>query len=186
MALFSSRVLISARLFVLSYVAYQLMVSPRTVIEYSGVLVLSSSMNLPLLMVNEKSPIYGTIGVVMVSLVLNDLGPLLEGNYSYFETTVFTRLSFFFALCAYCYLGTWVVLCNSIVFTYSFFEVWFGILTFSVLKEERYARAKKDITKEAEYREKYERGELPTEEVEEYEKKIKEDEYQKLMSEFKN
>lgn len=162
------------------------MVSPRTVIEYSGVLVLASSMNLPLLMVNDKSPIYGSIGLVMVSLILSDLGPLLEGNSAYFESTVFIRLSFFFVLCSYCYLGTWIVLCNSIVFAYSFLEVWFGILTFSTLKEERYNRAKKTMTEEAEYREKYERGELPNEEEEKFEAKLKEEEYQKIMQEFKN
>ena len=186
MAIFSSRVLISARLILLSYVAYQLIVSPRTVIEYSGVMVLSSSMNLPLLMVNEKSPIYGTIGVVLISLILSDIGPLFEGNNAYFESTVFIRLSFFFGLCAYCYLGTWVVLCNSVVFTYSFMEVWFGILTFSTLKEERYTRAKKDITVEAEYSEKYQRGELPVEEEQKYEEALKEEEYKKIMEEFKN
>lgn len=186
MALFSSRTLLSARIIILAYVAYQLIVSPRSVIEYSGVLVLSSSMNLPLLMVNEKSPIYGVIGVVMFSLLLNDIGPLFDGNTAYFESTVFIRLSFFFALCIYCYLGTWVVLCNSLIFTYSFFEVWFGILTFSTLKEERYARAKTAVTEEAEYRQKYERGELPKEEEEEYEEKVKEEEYQKIMQEFKN
>lgn len=186
MAIFSSRVLISARLLLLSYVAYQLIVSPRTVIEYSGVMVLSSSMNLPLLMVNEKSPIYGVIGVVLLSLVLSDIGPLFEGNNAYFESTVFIRLSIFFGLCAYCYLGTWVVLCNSIVFTYSFLEVWFGILTFSTLKEERYNRAKKVMTEEAEYKEKYQRGELPEEEEEKYEEALKEEEYKKIMEEFRN
>jgi hypothetical protein len=186
MALFSSRTLISARLLLFSYVAYQLIVSPRTVIEYSGVLVLASSMNLPLLMVNEKSPIYGVIGIVIITLILNDIGPLIEGNSAYFESTVFTRLTFFFVLCAYCYLGNWVVLCNSVIFAYSFLEVWFGILTFSTLKEERYARAKKIINKEAEYRQKYERGELPPQEEQEYEEKIKEEEYQKIMNEFKN
>ncbi|GAV27571.1 hypothetical protein PMKS-001039 [Pichia membranifaciens] len=65
-------------------------------------------------------------------------------------------------------------------------EVWFGILTFSTLKEERYTRAKKDMTVEAEYSEKYQRGELPAEEEQKYEEALKEEEYKKIMEEFKN
>lgn len=186
MALFSSNVLLSGRILLFSYIAYYLIVSPKTVLEYSGVLVLSSSMNLPLLMVNEKSPIYATIGVLMISLILSDAAPLIEGNTAYFESAVFARLLFFFGLCAYCYLGDWVVLCNSVVFSYSFIEVWFGILTFSTLKEEKYAREKADMVKESEYRQKFERGELEEEEADKYEEKLKEAEYQKIMSEFKN
>ncbi|KAG0681269.1 hypothetical protein C6P40_003163 [Pichia californica] len=186
MALFSSRTLISARLVLLTFIAYELITSPRTVIEYSGVLVLASSMNLPLLMVNDKSPIYGSIGVVMISLILSDLGPLLDKNVKYFETAVFVRLTFFFGLCAYCYLGTWVVLCNSIVFFYSFLEVWFGILTFSTLKDERYNRAKEEIVNEAEYREQYQRGELPPDEEEKYEEDLQEQEFKKIMDELRN
>lgn len=184
MALFSSRTLISARILLFSYVAYYLLVSPRTVIEYSGVLVLSSSMNLPLLMVNEKSPIYGTIGIVMISLLLSDIGPLFENNIAYFESSILIRLTFFFTLCAYCFLGSWVVLCNSVVFCYSFMEVWFGILTYSTLKEEKQNRFKVILGKEAEYREKFDRGELSAEDEENYKKKIDEEEYKKLMEEF--
>jgi uncharacterized membrane protein len=185
MALFSSRTLITIRLALFSYIAYNLIVSPDTVMEYSGVIVLSSSMGLPLLMVNEKSPIYGSIGVVMITLILSDLAPLMDGNVAYFESVVFLRLTFFLGLCAYCYLGSWVVLCNSVVFSYSFIEVWFGILTFSTLKEEKYSRAKEIMTVEAEYKEKFDRGELPEEEAAEFEKKVKEEEYQKIMQEFK-
>lgn len=186
MALFSARVLISARLLLLSFVAYGLIVSPRMIIEYSGILVLASSMNLPLLMVNEKSPIYGSIGVVLVTHILSELSPLLDKNIKYFESVVFLRLSFFFGLCTYCYFGTWVVLCNSLIFTYSFLEVWFGILTFSTLKEEKYNRAKTEIKAEAEYREKYQRGELTTEEEAKYEETLEKEEYKKIMEEFNN
>lgn len=186
MALFSARTLIGARIALLTFVAYHLLVSPRTVIEYSGVLVLASSMDLPLLMVNEKSPIYGTIGVVLITLLLSDIAALLDGNMKYFETTVFCRLLFFFPLCAYCYLGTWVVLCNSVIFSYAFIEAWFGILTFSTLKEEKMNRARDHAKKEAEFKEKYERGELQGEEKKKYEKKLEKEEYDKIMNEFKS
>lgn len=184
MALFSSNTLITGRIVLLGYIAYQLLVSPRTVIEYSGVLVLASSMNLPLLMVNDKSPIYGTIGVVVFSMLLSDVAPLLEGNHAYFESVVFTRLLVFFALSAYSYLGTWVVLCNSIVFAYCFIEVWFGILTFSTLKEEKYTRAKKQMELEVGIKEKYERNEMTETEKLAFEDKVKKDEYTRIMSEF--
>lgn len=160
------------------------MVSPRTVIEYSGIMVLASSMNLPLLMVNDKSPIYGTIGVVLYSLLLTDVAPLLEGNAAYFESAVFLRLIVFFVLSAYCYLGTWVVLCNSLVFAYCFIEMWFGILTFSTLKEEKYNRVKKQMITEAEIKGKYERNEMTNEEKVAYEDQLKKEEYTKIMSEF--
>lgn len=184
MALFSSRTLITARLLILAYIGYQLMVSPRTVIEYSGVLVLASSMNLPLLMVNDKSPIYGTIGVIIYSMIVSDVASLLDGNILYFESVVFLRLLVFFALTAYSYLGTWIVLCNSVVFAYCFFELWFGILTFSTLKEEKYARVKKQMERENEIKEKYERNEMTEEEKTEFEEKLKKEEYSKIMSEF--
>lgn len=185
MAIFSAKTLISLRLALLTYVAYNLIISPATVMEYSGVLVLSSSMGLPLLMVNDKTPIYGTIGVVMITAILGDLAPLMDGNVAYFESVVFFRLSFFLGLCAYCYLGSWVVLCNSVVFAYAFIEVWFGILTFSTLKEEKITKVKKIMNEEAEYRQKFERGELSEEEAAKFESKVKEEEYQKIMQEFK-
>lgn len=186
MALFSSRTLITARIVLFSFIAYHLLVSPRTIIEYSGVMVLASSMNLPMLMVNDKSPIYGSIGVVMISLIISDLGALLDNNVAYFETAIFIRLTFFLGLCVYCFLGTWVVLSNSIVFAYSFLEVWFGILTFSTLKEEKQNRIKDFVAKEADYRAKFDRGELSPEDEESYKDKVDKEEYEKIMSEFAN
>lgn len=184
MALFSAKTLITARIVLLGYIGYQLMVSPRTVIEYSGVMVLASSMNLPLLMVNEKSPIYGTIGVMIYSMIVSDVASLLDGNIAYFESVVFVRLLVFFGLTAYSYLGTWIVLCNSVVFGYCFVELWFGILTFSTLKEEKYARVKKQMEVEHEMKEKYERNELSESEKADFEEKLKKEEYSKIMSEF--
>lgn len=165
-----------------------LVFSPKSVIEYSGLLLLAQSMDLPLLMVNEKSPIYGSIGVVLLFLVISDLGPLMESNYEYFDITVLLRLIFSFSLCIFCYFAdskSNVMLCNSVVFTFAFSEVWFGILTYSTLKEEKINRAR-SVVKESELlKQKYERDQLSVEEKVEFEKKLDEDEYQKLMSEFK-
>ncbi|GMM31631.1 Ilm1 protein [Martiniozyma asiatica (nom. inval.)] len=186
MALFSSRFLLSTRLLCLLYTCYQLIFSPKTVIEYSGVFVLASSMQLPLLMVNEKSPIYGSIGVVLLFSIVSEIGPLLENNHEYFEISVLLRLCAALALSAYSYLGSNVALCNSVVFFYAFAEVWFGILTYTTLKDEKVNRYQL-LAKHFENRKvKYERDEMSAGEKEAYEKEIEEDEYKKLMSQFQS
>ena len=77
------------------------------------------------------------------------------------------------------------MLCNSLVFTFAFAEVWFGILTYSTLREEKINRARVVVKASEKVKQKYERGQLSTEEKAEFEKKLEEDEYQKLLSEFK-
>lgn len=188
MALFSSRFLLITRALLYTYTSYMLVFAPKTVIEYSGLLLLAQSMDLPLLMVNEKSPIYGAIGVVLFALVLSDVGPLIEANHAYFEITVLLRLVFSFAMCIFCYMvdsKAYVMVSNSVVFSFVFMEVWFGILTYSTLKEEKLNRARSTVKKSQELKLKYERDQLTTEEKAEFEKQLEEDEYRKLMSEFK-
>lgn len=188
MALFSSRFLLTTRALLYTYSSYLLVFAPKSIVEYSGLLLLSQSMNLPLLMVNEKSPIYGSIGVALISLVISDIGPLIEENHSYFEISVLLRLIFSLSLCVFCYLAnpkSYPMLCNSLVFTFAFAEVWFGILTYSTLREEKINRARVVVKASEKVKQKYERGQLSTEEKAEFEKKLEEDEYQKLLSEFK-
>ncbi|VEU24260.1 DEKNAAC105600 [Brettanomyces naardenensis] len=161
-----------------------MIIDPRSVLEYSAVIVLSSSMGLPILMYNERSQVYGLIAIVLLALILADLGSLLENNFKYFQTAVFLRLLFFFSLCIYCYLGSYLPICNSAVFSYAFLETWFGILTYSTLRDERMKREQKQAKFVQELKEKYDRGELSEKESATYERLMDEAEYEKIMNEF--
>lgn len=187
MALFSSKTLLWARTGLFAWVSYLLLVNPRAVLDYSGLVLLASAMDMPLLLVNDKSPIYGSIGVLLFFLVLSDLAALVDSNVAYLETAVLFRLALSFALCLFCYLADhrqYVYVCNSVVFAFAFAEVWFGILTYSVLKEEKLQRAREIVKESEDTRQKYEIGQLSPEEREEFEKKLDQEEYQRLMSEF--
>lgn len=184
MAFFSSPVLLWARLACLSYMAFKMVTDPQPVLEYQGVLMLASSMNLPMLVYNAQSQVYGLIGVVLAGLILCDLGAMFDGNTRYFETAVFLRLCYFFSMCIYCYFGDYLPLCNSAVFAYSFFETWFGILTYSTLHEEKYRREKDMAKRMQRMQSRYDRDEMDEEERARFERVLEEAEYQKIMEEL--
>lgn len=185
MALVTSKRLLWARLVLLSVIGYKLLVDPESVLQFNGVLVLSSAMGLPILMYNEKSQVYGLVGVLFIGMVVSDVGPLLETNVKYFETTVLLRLIYSLLLCVYCYMSDYLPVCNSAVFSYAFIETWFGILQYNCLREEHYKRDEQKRLELNELSDKYDRGELTKEDARKYEKSLSEEEYKKIMSEFK-
>ncbi|GME72661.1 unnamed protein product [[Candida] boidinii] len=186
MALVSFTTLAYLRIAFFTLVSYYLIFDPKTVFDYDGVIVLSSAMKLPLLLVNEDSPIYGTIGVVLFMSIVSDLVPLLEDNRQYYEAVLPTKLLIFFCLASYSYLGSYVYLCNSIVFCYTFVEIWFSILMFSSLKDESQSILKEKLVERNEKLEKFNNGELSETEFQEFKKELENDEYNKIMQEFKN
>ncbi|ODV86826.1 hypothetical protein CANARDRAFT_195592 [[Candida] arabinofermentans NRRL YB-2248] len=187
MALISSKTIQYSRLAFIGYVSYLLATSPKSVLEYSGVLVLSTAMNLPILLVNESSPVYGSLAVLLVFGSIGDLFALLDENFSYFELVVPLKLFTYFLLAFYCYLGSNLFLCNSLIFAYVFVEIWFHILIFSSLREEREERAKKEYQEhhDKEHKELDEIVEVTAEEEAEDEKTRKENE-QELKKIIKN
>lgn len=76
-------------------------------------------------------------------------------------------------------------MCNSAVFSFAFMESWFGILQYNALREEHYKRDEQKKLELNELSDKYDRGELTKEEAHKYEKALDEEEYKKIMSEFK-
>ncbi|KAF6007665.1 hypothetical protein HII13_004336 [Brettanomyces bruxellensis] len=177
--------LLWVRLVLLTVIGYKLLVDPESVLQFNGVLVLSSAMGLPILMYNEKSQVYGLVGVLFIGMVVSDVGPLLETNVKYFETTVLLRLIYSLLLCVYCYMSDYLPVCNSAVFSYAFIETWFGILQYNCLREEHYKRDEQKRLELNELSDKYDRGELTKEDARKYEKSLSEEEYKKIMSEFK-
>lgn len=186
MSFITSRRLVWVRIVVLTFIACRMITDPASVLEYSGVLVLASSMELPLLMYNDKSEIYGLIGIIALVMILGDFGSVLEDNVRYFETSTLLRLIFCFCLCIYCYFGSYIPICNSAVFCYGFVETWFAILTYNTLRNEKYQRITKQAKRYEELSEKYDRGELTKEETRIFENKMNEAEYQRIMSEFRH
>ncbi|ODQ79349.1 hypothetical protein BABINDRAFT_161758 [Babjeviella inositovora NRRL Y-12698] len=109
------------------------------------VLLLSTSMQLPIVEIDDYNPIFGILALLFGVLAMSDLVPLFEANTMYFESITPSRLVVFFSLAAYSYLGDSLYFCNNIVFIYCFMEVWFNMLLFSSLKDEKYTRIKAEI-----------------------------------------
>ncbi|GMG41518.1 unnamed protein product [Ambrosiozyma monospora] len=184
MAFFSAKFLGYSRVSFLAFVSYKLLTEPGTVLEYSGVMVLASAMNLPLLMVNDNSPIYGSLAVLLFTLAFTDFLPLVDDNTQYLELAAPARLLFFFVLAIYTCMGSNIYICNSLVFVYCFFEIWTGILIYSTTREEKMKRLQEIEKAEEELQEQYQRGELNDEQTAKVEKELEKAEIDKLMQEF--
>ncbi|KAH3670903.1 hypothetical protein OGAPHI_000614 [Ogataea philodendri] len=154
MAILSSNLVNTLRIAFHGVVAYLLLTSPKSVLEYDGLIILSSSMNIPLLMTTEGSSLYGSLALLVFFLGLNDLVPLLDGNYNYFEAALPTRLLAYFGLIFYCYMGGNPIINNSLVFGYCFMEIWFSVLIFSSVREEKLNRIKEEEKKVLDLKEK--------------------------------
>ncbi|KAG7879322.1 hypothetical protein KL925_003434 [Ogataea polymorpha] len=186
MAILSSKLVNSIRVAFYAFVSYLLLTDPKSVLEYEGLIILASSMNMPLLLTTEGSSIYGALALLLFMTALSDLVPLLDGNHGYFEATIPTRLLVHFALVFYSYMGGNPIISNSLIFGYCFMEIWFSVLIFSSLREEKVERAKNEQKRALELKDKYERGELNEEEEEKLSKDLQEIEMKKIMREFED
>ncbi|ODV93863.1 hypothetical protein PACTADRAFT_21761, partial [Pachysolen tannophilus NRRL Y-2460] len=142
MAIFSSRTLTYLRICFLSALSFYLLKDPIFLLEYPLAVLLARSMELPIVQMNAYDPVFGIFSFIIATLALHDLVPLFESNVTYFESIVPSRLLFFFGMAVYCCCGSSFYICNNLVFVYCFFEIFFNVLIFSSLREEKYERIK--------------------------------------------
>lgn len=101
-------------------------------------IILTHSMNLPMLTMSPYSGQLGTFGILFLMLAFSDLLPLLESNRKYFYSIVPARLLVYFVLTALSYLWTSnLFLHNNAVFLFCFNEVWMNFVIYGSIREER-------------------------------------------------
>lgn len=110
----------------------------NSILENSYVVILTHSMNLPMLAMSPYSGQLGIFGVLFLMLAFSDLLPLLESNHKYFHSIVPARLTVYFILTSLSYLWTSnLYLHNNAVFLFCFNEVWLNFVIYGAVREER-------------------------------------------------
>ncbi|GCF00210.1 hypothetical protein ZYGM_002237 [Zygosaccharomyces mellis] len=110
----------------------------NSILENSYVVILTHSMNLPMLAMSPYSGQLGIFGVLFLMLAFSDLLPLLESNHKYFHSIVPARLTVYFILTSLSYLWTSnLYLHNNAVFLFCFNEVWLNFVIYGSIREER-------------------------------------------------
>ena len=145
MQFFSAKSLLYLRVVFLSVITFYSFKDASAIANAGFTLLLGQAMRLPLVIVEADNPVYGTVGLVFGSLVLGEVVPLVTDNVEYFDDVVPMRLLAYFLLALYSVLGSSAFLCNNLVFTYAFFEIWFNFLIFNNLRDERFTRMKKVV-----------------------------------------
>ncbi|CDK29349.1 unnamed protein product [Kuraishia capsulata CBS 1993] len=139
----SSQTLNYARICFLLSCAFFVLKDPTAVCRYSMLVLLAGSFKLPLVNLEPQDPRNGVISLFLLMLAVSDLVPLLESNVQYFESVVPTRVLILFTLAGFCYFSSSIYVANSLVFGYVFMEIWFSLMIFSSLRDEKFQRMKK-------------------------------------------
>lgn len=150
MQFLTSRSVIYIRVILLLTGSFWIATDAQTLFHSNFVLLLGEAMRLPIIPVDNKSPLNGMISLLLGFLAIGDLIPCLADNIQYFETAVPARLLFYFMMAGYIYFVEDRMFSNNVTFVYSFLEVWINYLVFSNLREEKYARLKQYIAEHGE------------------------------------
>ncbi|ODV77363.1 uncharacterized protein CANTADRAFT_27218 [Suhomyces tanzawaensis NRRL Y-17324] len=145
MQFLSAKTLLYARVVFIIIIAYYLVKDPEALSTAGFVVLLGQAMQVPLIRLQPTDTLTGFCAVIMAGFSIGDLIPLLANNVEYFDTLVPVRLAAYFGLAAYCYFVNDSPVSNSLIFTFSFFEIWFNFLIYNNLKDEKYYRVKKYI-----------------------------------------
>lgn len=109
------------------------------------VMLLGQAMEVTYAPLESSNAIIGLLVLFLGINALTDVIPLLADNLEFFETIVPTRLTVYFAVAAYSYIGNSQYFSTSLVFVYCFLEVWINFLIFNNLRDEKYVRLKKFV-----------------------------------------
>ena len=142
MQFLSANKLLYLRVVFLTLLSFLTMSNPHAIAMSGFALLLGEAMRLPIVQLSETDPLLGILSLFLGTLALTDLVPLLAHNVDYFETVVPVRLVVFFIMAGVSYFSENTSLGNNMVFVYCFFEIWFNVLIFSNLKDEKYYRLK--------------------------------------------
>lgn len=149
MQFFSSKSLLYIRIIAHFVLAYYLVQNPEGLASAGFVILMGQAMQVPILHLSSSSPVLGMLAVLVSTQAISDLVPLLAENWNHFETLVPVRLFFYFLITAYVYFVPTSKISNSLVATYSMFEVWANFLIYNNLRDEKYHRMKKFVEENA-------------------------------------
>ena len=149
MQFLNSKSLLYIRIIVHFVLAYYLVENPEGLASAGFVILLGQAMQVPILHLSSNSPVLGLLAVVVSTLAISDLIPLLAENWNHFESLVPVRLFFYFIVTTYVYFVPNSKISNSLVATYSMFEIWANFLTYNNLRDEKFYRIKKFVEENA-------------------------------------
>lgn len=132
------------------WLAFLALTSPLTITMSSFPLLLGQAMRVPTVDASENNPMFGVVAVLFTLQAVSDLIPILAENVQYFDTVVPARLMFAFLLGLFCITSEYGLVANNLVFTYSFFEIWFNFLIYTNLRDDKYQRAKQYLEEHGE------------------------------------
>lgn len=142
MQFLTAKTLLYVRVLFLTFLCFYLVTDPEYLGNAGFVMLLGQAMEVKYAPLQESNPIIGLVVLFLGINALTDLIPLLADNLDFFETIVPTRLTVYFALAAYSYIGNSQYFSTSVVFVYCFLEVWINFLIFNNLRDEKYVRLK--------------------------------------------
>ncbi|AOA64573.1 hypothetical protein PP7435_CHR4-0588 [Komagataella phaffii CBS 7435] len=171
------------RLGYLLTLSFLLLKDPVYLVHYPMIILLTRAMNLPELEMDELNPIFGLISVLILLYAVHDLIPLLEGNVVYFRSIVPVRVSLFLILIFYCYVGSSYYLCNGLIFSFLFMEIWFNFFLYSLLNEEKEKESQQESISAKVIQDQILRGDR--DDVEEIINELGEQEFENIMSDLK-
>lgn len=145
MQFLTAKTLIYARIAILTTVSYVFVKDPTIITSSGFVMLLGQAMEVQFAKVDPSNPLLGFVALILFALALCDLVPIMAENLDHFDSLVPSRLAFYFCLCAYTYFAKLSIVSNSLVFTYSFLEIWLNFLIYNNLRDEKYYRMKKFI-----------------------------------------
>ncbi|KAI5955791.1 hypothetical protein KGF54_001293 [Candida jiufengensis] len=145
MQFLTGKSLLYIRILVLLIIAYYLVKDPDALSSAGFVILLGQAMQVPILKLNPNNQLIGLLSIFIVTTSLTDLIPLIAENWSFFETLVPTRLTFYFIITAYIYFVPFSIISNSLIITYTMFEIWINFLIYNNLRDEKFYRMKKYV-----------------------------------------
>lgn len=138
------------RVLFLLTISFYLATDPAVITSSSFVILLGLAMRVSFASIDPKNPLLSVCSVIFATLAISDVVPLMAENLDYFETMVPARLLFFFGLGVWCFAVKGSILSNNLIFTYSFFEMWFNFLIFNNLKDEKHTKLTKFVQENSE------------------------------------
>ncbi|KAI5966250.1 uncharacterized protein KGF55_000559 [Candida pseudojiufengensis] len=145
MQFLTGKSLLYVRVIMLLVIPYYLIKYPETISSAGFVVLLGQAMQVPILKLNPTNPLIGFLSIFMITTSITDLIPLIAENWPFFETVVPTRLFFYFLATAYIYFVPTSIISNSLIITYTMFEIWINFLIYNNLRDEKFYRMKKFV-----------------------------------------
>ncbi|EDK43391.1 hypothetical protein PVL30_001539 [Lodderomyces elongisporus] len=149
MQFLTAKSLLYIRVVTLLVVSYYMLKDPEGLSTAGFVLLMGQAVQVPILRLAPSNPLLSIVSIFFATTALSDLIPLLAENWNHFETLVPVRLFAYFLIVAFTYFVPESAISNSLVVTYSMFEIWCNFLIYNNLRDEKFYRMKKFVEENA-------------------------------------